>query len=193
MGIGHWLVVDEGDGRSWWRGTKGGEEVVGRGGLRVEAAKGSGAGTSSHWLDACERRGVAAQGKGAGERSGEGKMRVCCAPAIAARNHRNRAAAARNCRAWSSAGMRRRVGNEGFFPCYFSFSTLLFFLDNFQHGEDSKAQCTISAHRTYVCVRRQALVCSSGKIHSDGPSVAPDSFFLVFPFRFFVKKIVKIY
>ena len=31
-------------GRSWWRDTKGGEEMVGRGGLRVEEAKGSGVG-----------------------------------------------------------------------------------------------------------------------------------------------------
>ena len=39
------LVVDEGDGEVRWRGTKGGEEEVVRGGLEVEAARGSGTGT----------------------------------------------------------------------------------------------------------------------------------------------------
>ena len=39
------LIVDEGDGEVRWRGTKGGEEEVVRGGLEVEAARGSGTGT----------------------------------------------------------------------------------------------------------------------------------------------------
>ena len=60
------MVDDEGDGEVRWRGTKGSEEEVGRRGLAVEAARESGARSSSPWL-AC----VCVSGGGVGGREGE--------------------------------------------------------------------------------------------------------------------------
>ena len=61
------LVDHEGDGEVRWCGTKGSKEEVGRRDLAVEAARGSGAGSSSPWLDVC----VCVSGGGVGGREGE--------------------------------------------------------------------------------------------------------------------------